>query len=270
MRNPADSVLERGLRAHLEGVALSGALGEAVVSEVIQRAALAAVGGMRLASPWTHWAAEIGRTRHQADRDDAVTRCFKWIVVTGSPRSDVARAVRQYVALGVDPIEAVRQAVRVAHDQRLLASWCARGHELYRPDHVWPYLAPHLRTTARTPGPREQLSSLTRWVHDRLRWMSDRARWRVVDEWQAPAVTLALGTGDCEDFALVLWSAMPLLALPEGQLVVGTWRKRGHAWIEVPELGLHADPTAGTVTWGRPATYEPRLFITPGECHSAG
>jgi len=103
-------------------------------------------------------------------------------------------------------------------------------------------------------------------VHGSIRWVSDMAKWHMPDFWQTPATTLVHGSGDCEDQALVLWSAAPLIGLPSGVLVVGEHNGRGHAWVEFPELPvpLIADATSGTVFLRDLAPqFVARLYIGP-------
>ena len=70
------------------------------------------------------------------------------------------------------------------------------------------------------------------------------------DHWQAPEVTLMLGTGDCEDKALLLWYLLKHVHKVEhvyftvGQVNV-LFARGGHAWVELG-VGPHAlimDPT---------------------------
>ena len=70
------------------------------------------------------------------------------------------------------------------------------------------------------------------------------------DYWQPPRVTLVLGTGDCEDKAILLWYRLKYcLKLKKVRLVVGQihpiFLGGGHAWVEVGDglTCLIMDPT---------------------------
>jgi len=90
------------------------------------------------------------------------------------------------------------------------------------------------------------------WVSWNIRYMWDRDRWGVDDYWQLPSTTIKLGTGDCEDHAILLTSLLRALGLSRDNvhLVFGyledllTGKIYGHAWVEIkiPEeiaQGLH-------------------------------
>jgi len=79
------------------------------------------------------------------------------------------------------------------------------------------------------------------WVAYNVRYMSDVDRWGEEDYWQLPATTINLGTGDCEDQAILLTSLIRGAGVPRDKvhLVIGklNWLWGGlvgwHAWVEV-------------------------------------
>lgn len=246
MATSADRILARGLERHGVGDDLAVALGSAVDAEVRLRFAAASLTRRAHVSPWSTWYAKL--TSPALDASTVLDQCFRWSVVTEAPRSsEVVRSVSVHLVGGLGSVEAVCRALDDQHLSALQRRWCALGSRLYAPHEVMPFLRPYL-VPAFSSIP-ERIGQLTRWVHSAVTWTSDMGKWHMPDYWQAPAVTLAHGTGDCEDQALVLWSAAPLVGLPKGLLVIGELHGRGHAWIEFPELPipLLADATSGTV-----------------------
>ena len=76
----------------------------------------------------------------------------------------------------------------------------------------------------------------------------------VGDHWQAPEETLLLGTGDCEDKAILLWYVIRHVhAVPNARVVIGQINilsdRGAHAWVEVGTgvATLIMDPTSGQV-----------------------
>jgi hypothetical protein len=88
------------------------------------------------------------------------------------------------------------------------------------------------------------------WVSENIRYMQDEQRWGARDYWQLPSTTIRLGTGDCEDQAILLTSLLRALKLPREnvRLVIGpTERGTYHAWVEIeiplPIYGLETVTT---------------------------
>lgn len=74
------------------------------------------------------------------------------------------------------------------------------------------------------------------------------------DHWQAPEETLLLGTGDCEDKAILLWYVIRHVhAATDARVVVGQinilFDRGAHAWVEVGTgvTTLIMDPTSEQV-----------------------
>jgi len=87
----------------------------------------------------------------------------------------------------------------------------------------------------------ENVKALYYWVAYNVRYMRDIDRWGVEEYWQLPATTINLGTGDCEDQAILLASLIRAAGLPREKvhLVIGkiNWLWGGlvswHSWVEV-------------------------------------
>lgn len=69
--------------------------------------------------------------------------------------------------------------------------------------------------------------ALCTWIHTHLTYRSDRT---AADEWKEPEVTLADGTGDCEDLAQVSLEVMRLWGVKDAYLmgVSNVTRNNGH------------------------------------------
>jgi len=72
------------------------------------------------------------------------------------------------------------------------------------------------------------------WVGSHVSDVSDQSIHGVPDYWQLPAETLALGTGDCEDYAILLCSLLRAYGVSADQVYVAvgqTSTKEDHAWL---------------------------------------
>jgi transglutaminase-like putative cysteine protease len=104
-------------------------------------------------------------------------------------------------------------------------------------DYIRPY-EPEVVELAKKTG---SMEAAYYWVSWNIRYMSDRDRWGVPDYWQLPSTTIRLGTGDCEDQAILLTSLIRALGVSRENvhLVYGRMELiRGgligyHAWVEV-------------------------------------
>ena len=84
--------------------------------------------------------------------------------------------------------------------------------------------------------PLENTRSAYLWVSENIGYMRDSQRWGKDEYFQLPSTTIKLGTGDCEDQAILLTSLLRALKLPRDnvRLVVGpTGRGTYHAWVEI-------------------------------------
>lgn len=101
-------------------------------------------------------------------------------------------------------------------------------------------------------------------VHQQITWTADRETCGEEECWQSPSVTAVTRRGDCEDLAILSLYVLRALGIWDFRVVVGLAGGQGHAWLEAldgPLMGIFADPTSGVVSLGRPAHYEPALFL---------
>ncbi|MGQ9546573.1 MAG: transglutaminase domain-containing protein [Dehalococcoidia bacterium] len=72
------------------------------------------------------------------------------------------------------------------------------------------------------------------WVAGNIEYMSDEERWGE-DYWQSPALTLRLGTGDCEDFSVLLCSLLRAYGVDAERVYVALGvddgEESGHAFV---------------------------------------
>ncbi|MFA5132996.1 MAG: transglutaminase family protein [Candidatus Paceibacterota bacterium] len=76
-------------------------------------------------------------------------------------------------------------------------------------------------------------------VMKRVSYKSDMLKWNKPERWQSPAETFALGTGDCEDGALMLMTLMDAADIPAWRRKVAcgyvleprTNKRVGHAYV---------------------------------------
>lgn len=143
---------------------------------------------------------------------------------------------------------AVSCSSRPTADRADSRAWTWSGHDLrdlIRPDEVDEVLARFWVLH----GEEKEIdwSLVTTWqilffaIHqENLKYLPDGD----IDHWQNPALTLARGGGDCEDFSILIASCVKALECPyDFWVVVGKARVNtniGHAWCEFehPEMGM--------------------------------
>lgn len=100
------------------------------------------------------------------------------------------------------------------------------------------------------------LGSVTEWIHDSIDYESDPQGFLTDDRWQMPGETLRLGTGDCEDMAILGASVMSalgyrvILIFEEGHVLFGADVGDPHGERTVSHNGheyVTAEATAGRV-----------------------
>jgi PKD repeat protein len=96
-------------------------------------------------------------------------------------------------------------------------------------DYIRPY-EPEVVELAKKTG---SMEAAYYWVSWNIRYMSDRDRWGVPDYWQLPSTTIRLGTGDCEDQAILLTSLIRALGVSRENVHLVYGRIGYHAWVEV-------------------------------------
>jgi predicted transglutaminase-like cysteine proteinase len=72
------------------------------------------------------------------------------------------------------------------------------------------------------------------WVASNIDYMSDEERWDVEDYWQTPEETLSYGTGDCEDFSILLCSLLRAYGIDVERVYVALGaddEEYGHAFL---------------------------------------
>jgi hypothetical protein len=72
------------------------------------------------------------------------------------------------------------------------------------------------------------------WVAANIEYKSDEEQWGVEEYWQTPEETLALYTGDCEDFAILLCTLLRAYGISEEQIYVAVGVDSdgyGHAFL---------------------------------------
>jgi len=73
------------------------------------------------------------------------------------------------------------------------------------------------------------------WVANEIVYVSDTTAHGVSEYWQLPRETLSLGTGDCEDFSILLCSLYRAIGWNENDVYVVVGEKEGlyHAWVKL-------------------------------------
>jgi Bacterial transglutaminase-like cysteine proteinase BTLCP len=81
---------------------------------------------------------------------------------------------------------------------------------------------------------RDGFDAIRDWVAANIEYKSDEEQWGIEEYWQTPEETLALYTGDCEDFAILLCTVLRAYGIGEEQLYVAVGVDNdgyGHAFL---------------------------------------
>ena len=106
-----------------------------------------------------------------------------------------------------------------------------------------------LESTRRRPT-QEQLARVNDFVNQRVRFVDDIDLWGQTDYWATPMETLALGAGDCEDFAMAKYFTLIALGVPVEKLRLTYVRAKlaaaggGAAYQAHMVLAYYASPDA--------------------------
>ena len=113
-------------------------------------------------------------------------------------------------------------------------------------------------------------NALREWIATHVSPKSDQDVHGVIDYWQLPAETLKLGTGDCEDFAILLCTLLRAYGVPPDQVYVAIGFSQdgaGHGYlVEKWYKGIWRviEPIAGALTgmflmdWATSVSFEER------------
>ena len=97
------------------------------------------------------------------------------------------------------------------------------------------------------PSELDKLERINRYFNRRIRWVEDRELWQQEDHWASLLETLAMGAGDCEDFAIAKYVSLLLAGVPEARLRLTYVRLQRPERTE-PEahmiLAYYAEPAA--------------------------
>jgi hypothetical protein len=77
------------------------------------------------------------------------------------------------------------------------------------------------------------MTDILRFVQKKVKYTGDMEKWKMADKWQSPAETLSLGTGDCEDGAILIYCMAILKGVPVNRLLLlcGDVVGGGHCWL---------------------------------------
>lgn len=92
-------------------------------------------------------------------------------------------------------------------------------------------------------NPDSQMISILRYVNTNLTYISDKSTWSMLEYWQEGDITASLGTGDCEDGAILMYLIARIKGVPENRLLLlcGSVNGGGHCWLAYKPNGLPVD-----------------------------
>lgn len=151
---------------------------------------------------------------------------------------------------------------------------CRAARDLVRPDEVADLIVDYfVPAPYRWLAPRRlaRADYVALWLREQfatgtLRYIADPTG-PARDYWCSPSATFERGGGDCDDLGILACSMMRVTSA--AWLVVGTWNRAGHLWVEgVDELGgFMIEATNGALYRGiRPRGYKVELLANDLAC----
>jgi predicted transglutaminase-like cysteine proteinase len=139
--------------------------------------------------------------------------CLPTELIAGTPTSpgSVGRADEPFglstvmVTTGA-LFEKWRDVEREVDDERQVLKICAENRASCRSQTALQFLA--IVDSARTLQGRARLGEINRAINLKIKPMSDLALYGADDVWSPPLATLAIGAGDCEDYAIAKFEAL--------------------------------------------------------------
>jgi predicted transglutaminase-like cysteine proteinase len=123
-----------------------------------------------------------------------------------------------------------------------------------------------LAATLQGRGEGERLVPVNDFFNRRIAFADDRDAWGAVDHWASPLESLALGRGDCEDYAIAKYFTLAAMGVPVSRLRLVYVRARvGGAVQPHMVLAYYASPEADPLVLDnlvgevRPASQRPDL-----------
>lgn len=128
-------------------------------------------------------------------------------------------------------------------------------------------IAPGNRIAAAYVTPAQQVAA---WLQARLQSGALRyvAEPPTSDFWQTPRLTLRLGTGDCEDFSVLVAALLRHHGLEAGVVTGFLWTRQGwigHAWVEGTDRcgAFLIEATSGALQRIRARWYHAQAYFSP-------
>ncbi len=114
------------------------------------------------------------------------------------------------------------------------------------------YIRPWDSSVQKVASENKGAKALYEWVGRNIRYESDEKVWDTGDYWQLPNTTIRLGTGDCEDQAILLASLLSTeYSKNDVRFVFGKLESFGgqscyHAWVEIRRSSIRGFGTSST------------------------